>query len=185
MNNHKAVFLDRDGTINIDKNYLYKIEDFEFLPGAIEGLKILANLGYKLIIITNQSGIARGYYSEDDYKKLESWMNNRLFREGVEITASYHCPHHTLGIVPQYRCECNCRKPKLGLFEKAVYEHGIKIDESIAIGDKERDIEIARKYNIKGYLIYSDCNSTCANIQKLKGGLLQAAEYIRDAYKNK
>lgn len=149
----KAIFLDRDGTINIDKSYIYKTTDFEFIPGAIEALKILQNEGFRLIIITNQSGIARGYYTENDLKKLNNWMLNQLYDEGINISKVYYCPHCKDGIVNQYNVECNCRKPKLGLFLEAIKEFNIDIENSYAIGDKIRDCEIAFKMNCKGYLI--------------------------------
>ena len=103
---NKAIFLDRDGTINVDKNYLYKIEDWEFIDGVIEGLQILQELGFKLIVITNQSGIARGYYKDKDAHIIFDYMINELKKNGVIIEQVYYCPH--IGN------ECDCRKPKLG-----------------------------------------------------------------------
>ena len=90
----KAIFLDRDGTINVDKDYLYKIEDFQFEPKADEALKILYDLGYILIIVTNQSGIARGYYSEEDVEILHQDLSKILQEKGIEISKFYYCPHH-------------------------------------------------------------------------------------------
>ena len=129
---NKAVFLDRDGTINVDKNYLYRVEDFEFLPGVIEGLKAFQKAGYLLIVITNQSGIARGYYSERDYEILTDYMRNELQKKGVFLTDVLYCPHHPDGIIPKYRINCECRKPKLGLFYQAINKWNIDIDKSIA-----------------------------------------------------
>ena len=147
MSRNKAIFLDRDGTINVDRAYVYKISDFEFIPGAVEVLKLLQDNGFQLIIITNQSGIARGYYTENDYKILNDWMINELRTVyGVNITASYFCPHHPNAVVPEYRLECNCRKPKLGLFERAIKEFDIRLEESFAIGDKLRDLEICERH---------------------------------------
>ena len=99
---NKAVFLDRDGTINIDKNYLYRKEDFEFMPGAIDGLKKLQEAGYLLIVITNQSGIARGYYTEADYEKLTEYMKSELQKKGVFLTEVLYCPHHPEGVISEY-----------------------------------------------------------------------------------
>lgn len=90
---NKAIFLDRDGTINVDKKYLHKIEDFEFLPGVLDGMKMLQNAGYLLIVITNQSGIGRGYYSEKDFEILNSWMLGELESKGIHIARVYYCPH--------------------------------------------------------------------------------------------
>lgn len=150
---NKAVFLDRDGTINVDKNYLYKIEDFEFLPGVIEGLKILQDAGFILIIVTNQSGIGRGYYTEEDFKRLNEWMIKELKKCGVHISKVYYCPHIPNSSVEKYRKKCNCRKPLLGMFENAIADFGISISESWVIGDKVRDCLICEKYDCKGFLV--------------------------------
>ena len=143
---NKAIFLDRDGTINIDKDYIYKVSDFEFIDQAPEALKLLQDGGFQLIIITNQSGIARGYYTEEDYEKLNDWLLKTLTEQyGVNITASYFCPHHPEAVVEKYRKNCNCRKPKLGLFERAIAEHDIDLSSSYAIGDKLRDLAICER----------------------------------------
>ncbi len=149
----KAIFLDRDGTINVEKDYLYKISDFEFLPGVIEALRMLQDTGYLLIIITNQSGIARGYYTENDYKKLNNWMLKELKKQGINITAAYYCPHHPEAKVDKYRIDCNCRKPKLGLYEKAIKDFNIDLSQSFAIGDKIRDCAICETTDCHGFLI--------------------------------
>ncbi len=149
---NKAVFLDRDGTINVDKDYLYKIEDFEYLPGAVGGLKFLQDLGFLLIVVTNQSGIARGFYTEKDYQKIESWMEDDLKSKGIIITASYFCPHLPGAVVKEYDVLCDCRKPKLGLYRRAIEDWNLDIDKCIAIGDKERDLGICKVSGCKGYL---------------------------------
>lgn len=177
---NKAIFLDRDGTINVDKDYLSKIEDFEYLPGAIEGLKLLQDVGYKLIIITNQSGIARGYYTEDDFLKLNDWMIQDLKNCGVEISKVYYCPHHPEGIINKYRIDCDCRKPKLGMYQKAIVDFGIDLSKSWAIGDKIRDSEICQTTDCRGYLI--------SNLEKIdiidavKQGIYRNIEYADDLY---
>ena len=150
---NKAAFLDRDGTINIDKNYLYKIEDFEFIPGAIETMRKLKELGYLLVIITNQSGIARGYYTEEDFYTLTEWMKEVLLNKGISIDGVYYCPHLPDAEMKKYKVECNCRKPKTGLFYKAAMELNIDIDNSIAIGDKMRDLAICDETMCRGFLI--------------------------------
>ena len=152
---NKAVFLDRDGTINVEKEYLYKIDDFEYLPGAVDGLKRLQALGYLLIVVTNQSGIARGYYSEADYHHLDRWMKDDLAKQGVKITASYYCPHLPNALVKKYAVECDCRKPGLGMYNQAIKEWNIDVDSSIAIGDKIRDLAICKESKCKG-VIFSD-----------------------------
>lgn len=173
----KAVFLDRDGTINVDKNYLYQKEEFEFLPGAIEGMKKLQEAGYLLIIITNQSGIARGYYTKRQYEALEEWMLLQLEISGVHIAGVYYCPHLENAPVKEFAVACDCRKPKLGLFEKAIVENGIDVEHSVAIGDKMRDLEICKYYPVKGFLVYSK-ELSIGNISCLSGGIKQAADII-------
>ena len=150
---NKAIFLDRDGTINVEKNYLYKIEDFEFLPGVVEGLKQLQNAGYLLIIITNQSGIARGYYTEENFFRLNNWMLRDLNNKGIRITHVYFCPHHPEATIERYKKDCNCRKPQLGLFIQACLDYNIDLTQSYAIGDKLRDCSISRCQIHKCYLI--------------------------------
>jgi len=139
---NKAVFLDRDGTINLNEpKYIYRIEDFKFMPGAVSALKKLSGTDYKIIIVTNQSGIGRGYYTEDDLKKLHQWMLGELKREGVRIDKIYYCPHR-----PDDKCEC--RKPGIGMFMKAVDDFSVNLSKSWMVGDHETDIIAARQANI-------------------------------------
>ena len=154
--NNKAVFLDSDGTINKDKHYLYKVSEFEYLEGVIGGLKKLYDYGFILVIITNQSGIARGYYSEADYYSLDAWMKKDLNDKGIEIKASYFCPHLPNGIVPRYSTECGCRKPKTELFWKAAKDLNIDMNRSYAVGDKLRDLCICEESGVKGILLSDD-----------------------------
>ena len=133
---NKAIFLDRDGTINIEKNYLYKIDDFEFLPRCIDALRLLQNAGYKLIILTNQSGIARGFYSEKDFLKLNEWMICELAKHSVSIERVYYCPHLPDAKMEMYRKICECRKPKIGMFTQAIEEFNLDIRQCYAVGDK-------------------------------------------------
>jgi len=145
----KAIFLDRDGVINVDKGYVYKIEDFEFTKGAIKALKYFQSLGYILIVVTNQSGIARGYYKLEDFKKLTKWMKNRLKADGIEIKEVYFCPHS-----PDDRC--SCRKPSPGMILKAAKDYDIDVKKSWMIGDKPSDIEAALKAGIENTILIED-----------------------------
>ncbi len=160
-NSNKAIFLDRDGTINKDKNYIYKVSDFEYVEGAIAGLRKLYEQGFLLVIITNQSGIARGYYSEQDYHNLDNWMKQDLKDKGIEIAASYYCPHLPDGIVARYAMECNCRKPQTGLFWKAANDLKIDMNRSYAIGDKIRDLAICEESGVKGILFGDAVSCEC------------------------
>lgn len=150
---NRAVFLDRDGTLNVEKHYLSKIEDFEYLPGVIEGLRKLQDAGYLLIIITNQSGIARGYFTEDDFLVLNDWMISDLDRHGIYISKVYYCPHHPNASIVKYKKNCSCRKPSLELFYRAINEFSIDIDNSWAIGDKIRDCSICLTSGCHGILV--------------------------------
>lgn len=167
---NKAIFLDRDGTINVEKNYLYKIEDFEFEKGVIEGLKILQDLGFKLIVISNQSGIERGYYTKEDADKLFDYMKKELEKENIKIEKIYYCPH--------YKENCNCRKPKLGLFYKAQKEANIDFSKSYAIGDKERDLAICEKEPVKGFLITNENVKTQGNVKTCEN-FMEAVKMIK------
>ena len=133
--NNKALFLDRDGTLNVEKNYVYKIRDFEFIEGIIEIIRTYQENGFLIFIITNQAGIARGFYSENDFRILTDWMIRELKTFGINIAKVYHCPHH-----PDITGECDCRKPKPGLILKAINEFNINPSESVLIGDKKSDI---------------------------------------------
>lgn len=150
---NKAVFLDRDGTINVEKYYLYKIEDFEFLPGAIDGLKMIQTAGYMLIVVTNQSGIARGYYTEGDFQILNDWMTATLQENGVTINGVYYCPHLPYAFVGEYRAACGCRKPATALYKRAVKDLNIDISHSWAVGDKMRDCSICADFGCRGFLV--------------------------------
>lgn len=150
---NKAIFLDRDGTINIDTGYVYKIEDFRFIDGVIQGLKYFQDEGFLLIVITNQSGIARGYYTEEDYHFLNTYMYSEFEKYGIHITKDYYCPHLPDAIVSRYSCICNCRKPGTELFYKAVNEFNIDLSQSYCIGDKLRDLSICGNSDCRGFLI--------------------------------
>lgn len=145
---NRAVFLDRDGTVNVDKNYLHKPEDFEFEKGVTETLKYLFSKNYKLIIITNQSGIARGYYTVDDMNKLHEHMKILAKNSGFEFAGFYFCPH-----MPD--AGCDCRKPGTALIEKAAHDHSIDLEHSYMVGDKESDMVAGSKAGLKTVLVGS------------------------------
>jgi D-glycero-D-manno-heptose 1,7-bisphosphate phosphatase len=132
----KTIFLDRDGVINKDVNYLHKIEDFEFIDGIFEACLYFLNLNYHIIIITNQSGIYRGYFTESDYQKLTLWMQIQFKNNNINILDVFHCPHGP-------KSNCICRKPNPGMLIEAQIKYNIDMENSWMIGDKERDITAA------------------------------------------
>ena len=132
----KTIFLDRDGVINKEINYLHKIEDFEFIDGVFEACQYLQSLEYKIIVITNQSGISRGLYTKNDYQIITKWMVSQFMKNNISILDTFHCPH-----LPD--SGCNCRKPKPGMFLEAKKKYNINMPESWMIGDKETDITAA------------------------------------------
>ena len=132
----KTIFLDRDGVINKEKNYLYKIEDFEFIDGVFQACRHLKKLGYKIIIVTNQSGISRGYYSIEDFERLNTWMLKEFKKNHVDILEIFYCPH-----IPSEKCKC--RKPKPGMLISAKNKYNINTKNSWMIGDSERDVTAA------------------------------------------
>lgn len=133
-----AVFIDRDGTLNVEKNYLHKWEDWEWIPGAVEAIQRLNAAGYLVIVVTNQAGIARGYYTEADVLELHQRVDEDLKKQGGRIDGYYYCPHH-----PEYGevRDCSCRKPEPGMLLQAAREHDIDLPRSFMIGDKAADIE--------------------------------------------
>lgn len=152
-----ALFLDRDGVINKEVHYLHRIKDFVFIPGVFDTCRMFQNAGFALIVVTNQSGIARGYYSEEEYHILTRWMIERFDEQGITLTDVMYCPHHPKGAVPQYRVQCSCRKPKPGMIVGACARHGIDPAASIMVGDKFSDIQAGRSAGIgRLVLVHSD-----------------------------
>ena len=148
----KAVFFDRDGVLNVDVAYLYKIEDLRWIEGAREAVAYLSQLGYKIFIVTNQSGIARGYYTVEQMNELHAYMQSEIAAAGGNIEKIYYCPHHPEGSVPEYTGVCDCRKPKPGMLLQALAEYYIDKEQSFLVGDSKRDVEAAEAAGVKGYL---------------------------------
>ena len=153
MKRIKAVFLDRDGTLNYEKNYVHKIEDFEFIPGALDALKLLTDSDMKIYIITNQAGIARGYFTEGQFHELTKYMISYLKKMGCKIEEVLYCPHHPDGVVPEYTQTCLCRKPNTKLIEDVIRKEDLNADEIALIGDRNTDIEAGLKLGLTTYLV--------------------------------
>lgn len=136
-----AYFFDRDGTLNEDNGYVHRWDQFRWRPGAIAAIKELNSSGILVVVITNQGGIAHGYYTEAEMQALHQRMNADLARHRAGIDAFYHCPHHPRGTVPRFSISCSCRKPQPGMLLQAIAEHGIDVRSSVLIGDKESDLQ--------------------------------------------
>jgi D-glycero-D-manno-heptose 1,7-bisphosphate phosphatase len=145
----KALFLDRDGVINIDHGYLYKIEDFEFTEGIFELLKLFSSQGYLLFVVTNQSGIGRKYYTQNDFKILTQWMLETFLEKGIVIEGVQFCPH-TPGE------NCRCRKPATGMVDNILKHYPIDLQNSWLIGDKQSDIDLAVNLHIENRIAVGD-----------------------------
>lgn len=153
----QAAFLDRDGVINLDRAYVSRWEDFEFVPGAIDAMRRLKKAGYALVVVTNQSGIARGYYSEAQYQALTAAMKQALADAGAAVDAVYHCPHHPKGQLAELAIDCDCRKPAPGMILRAAKDLNLSLADSILVGDKPSDIEAARAAGVgRAYIVQSD-----------------------------
>ncbi len=149
----KVIFLDRDGTINKEVHYLHKKEDLIFLPHAVEALSAWKSDGYRLVVVTNQSGIAYGYYGEEEVKKLHRDMNEMLRPYQAEIDAFFYCPHHPQKGLGKYKVTCSCRKPGIGMFLQAEKLFSIDKQHSFMVGDKAIDVEAGRNFGLRGILV--------------------------------
>jgi D-glycero-D-manno-heptose 1,7-bisphosphate phosphatase len=166
-----AAFIDRDGVLNEDEGYVYLIEDFRWLPGAKQALSLLQQAGVARVVITNQSGIARGLYTEADLERLHEHLRLDLAREGLALDGIHACPHHPDGVVARYRLDCDCRKPRPGLIEQAVREHRLDLAASCLFGDKASDIEAGRRAGVgRCWVIASDATARGDSAASACGG---------------
>jgi len=171
---NKTIFFDRDGVINKEINYLHKIEDFQFINGVFETCKYLINLDYKIIIITNQSGIERGYYTEYDFEVITKWMINQFKKNQIDILDIFHCPHSP-------ESKCNCRKPMPGMFNEAKKKYNIDMSKSWLIGDKEVDIMAANSSGVFQTILVKSghkINEANSNAKYILDSISQASQVI-------
>jgi D-glycero-D-manno-heptose 1,7-bisphosphate phosphatase len=173
------VFLDRDGTLIQDRDYLADPEGVILLPGVVEALHLLSDEGFALVVVTNQSGIARGLYSLDDYHAVAQRLGEELAREGLALDATYFCPHH-----PDFTGPCECRKPAPGMYLKAERELGLDLRDSFFVGDRKKDVEPAAAFGGTGILVRTgyglEEEATVENGTEVVDSLLDAARFIRD-----
>ena len=171
----KTIFLDRDGIVNKDVRYLYKIKDFEFIDGIFEACLCFHNLGYQIIIVTNQSGIFRGYYNESHYQELTQWMLSQFEINNISILDVFHCPHGP-------NSTCSCRKPKPGMFLSAKKTYDIDMKNSWMIGDKETDIEAANLAGITNTILVRSghlIDESNSNAKFTINSIMQSKEVIK------
>ena len=176
-----AVFLDRDGVINVDHGYVSTWERFEFLPGVPDALRALQDAGYLLIVVSNQSGIGRGYYCEADVESLNQAIAQHLGSTvGVTLSEFYHCPHHPTEAEGEFLRQCDCRKPAPGMIRQAVLDHGIDLKTSLLVGDKDSDIEAGRAAGVARLfkVVDSPQTATPAGDVQLVIGLSEVPGYL-------
>lgn len=137
----RAAFLDRDGVINIDHGYVHKPDDFEWIPGVLEAAARLSNAGFALVVVTNQSGIGRGYYDESEFTELTRWMSSVFAKAGAPLAGVYFCPHHPVKARGKYQVVCHCRKPAPGMLLRAAQELSLDLSRSAMFGDKSSDCQ--------------------------------------------
>lgn len=146
-----AVFLDRDGVLNLDTGFVCQPADFQWVQGAQDAVRWLNQSGFYVFVVTNQSGVARSYFTEDDVIRLHHWIEAELARAGAYIDAFRFCPHHEQAVLPQYRKACNCRKPRAGMITDLLASFPVDRERSILIGDSGRDLEAAHEAGISGF----------------------------------
>ncbi|WP_435236137.1 D-glycero-beta-D-manno-heptose 1,7-bisphosphate 7-phosphatase [Psychromonas sp. PT13] len=177
-NGKRAVFLDRDGVVNVDNGYVSEVDDFEFIEGVIEACKTLKAKGYLLVLITNQSGIARGYFTEDQFHTLTEWMDWSLADRGVDLDGIYYCPHHSEKGIGEYKVDCDCRKPKPGMLISAIKELNIDVSRSILVGDKVSDIKAGLAAGVKTNYLVRTGKAITAEGEKLATAVFNDLESI-------
>jgi len=148
-----AVFLDRDGVVNVDRGHVHRIQDFEFMPAALRTCRQLASAGFALVVVTNQAGIARGWYGIEDFRRLSEWMAAQFAEAGAPLDGIYFCPHHPTGSVPGLSEPCACRKPQPGMIQTAAKDLRLDLARSALVGDKWSDIAAGKRAGVCSCLL--------------------------------
>ncbi|MEQ9919248.1 D-glycero-beta-D-manno-heptose 1,7-bisphosphate 7-phosphatase [Pectobacterium brasiliense] len=169
-----AVFLDRDGTINVDHGYVHDIDHFQFIDGVIDAMRELKSMGFALVVVTNQSGIARGKFTEDQFMQLTEWMDWSLADRGVDLDGIYFCPHHPEAGEGEYRQSCDCRKPEPGMLLSAQRELNIDMAASYMVGDKLEDVQAAIGAGIGKKLLVRTGKPVTEQGEALADGVLES-----------
>ena len=149
----KVVFMDRDGTLNQEVHYLHRKEDLRLFEDVAEGIQRLNEAGFKVVVVTNQAGVARGYYKEEEVESLHQYMNEELGKEKAHIDRFFYCPHHPEKGIGEYKKDCECRKPKTGMFRQAEKFYSIDKAHSYMVGDKLIDTQAGKNYGISSVLV--------------------------------
>lgn len=168
----RALFLDRDGVVNEEVGYLHRVEDVRFVEGIFSLCRTATRLGYRLIVVTNQAGIARGFYTEDDFERLMAWMREVLRTEGVELDAVYYCPFHPEHGIGAYKREHEDRKPGTGMLLRGARDLGVSLAESVLVGDRSSDIAAANAAGLRqAFLVRGTeearCSGSCIEVDSL------------------
>ena len=180
---NSCLFLDRDGVINYDYGYIDSFERFDLIPGVLSSLKEISSRNIHIIIITNQSGIARGIFTEDEYMFLTSKILDMFTKEHIFISKVYTCPHHPKAKIKKYKKNCNCRKPMPGLILNAIQEFNIDIKKSILIGDKSSDMEAAMNAGIKN-IFKIDKGNDCSDDSFIKYNSLKSCYFSENKFQD-
>ena len=184
MNNskHKAIFLDRDGVINVEKNYVHRVEDFEFTEGIFEFCALVQRLNFRIFIITNQAGIGRGYYTIEEFDRLTEWMLAQFRARGICIAKVYYCPYHPTSGVGEYRKDSFERKPNPGMILEAKREFDLDLSKSILVGDKDSDLEAGRAAGVMWNLKLSQGGDNSNRDELMFTKLSDIAEWIKNSF---
>lgn len=170
---HQAVFLDRDGTLIEERGYINRIELLRMFPWSLEAVRLLNRAGLKVFVITNQAGVARGYFNEDFVRRAHEHLADLVRSAGGEVHGFYHCPHHPDASVAEYRRACECRKPAPGMFLQAARDHGLDLSRSYAVGDRWHDVQAAQAVGARAIMVRTGYGAT--ELERPKPGVAPAA----------